>query len=61
MIKTNCTVKNQFSLKLNSNKSHWMITLCYIFKNRLYKYLGIAHKYINNYFILIHEYCFKDV
>ena len=28
-----------------------MITLCYKFKNMLYKYLGIAHKYINNYFI----------
>ena len=47
--------------QLNVNKSQWMITLCYKFKNKLYKYLGIAHKYINNYSILIHEYCFKDV
>ena len=53
--------KSKKFYQLNSNKSHWIITLCYKFKNRLYKYLGIAHKYINNYFILIHEYCFKDV
>ena len=37
-----------------SIKFKYMITLCNKFKNKLYKYLGIsiAHKYINNYFII---------